>query len=104
MKQAEENRMGCSQPCERNPGCRRCRWLARYYSRQRWINAYARKAGMEETVFRYRHPVEEQRYQKLGPCGECPVGRICDTPCPEYIQWWDGKMAAIRKSLQKQEV
>lgn len=103
MTEAEKPVLGCPQPCERNPGCRRCRWLGRYYARQRWINAYARVAGMGETVFRYRHPLEQQRYRRLGPCVDCPVGRICDTPCPEYVQWWNEKMAAIRTQLTKKE-
>ena len=95
--------LGCSQPCEKNPGCKRCRWLAKYYARQKWINAYAKSVGVEQAVFQYRHPAEQARYDQVGPCPDCPVGKICDMPCPEYLKWWDKKMAAVRQQLQAKE-
>ena len=95
MKADKKPALSCPQPCERNPACHRCKWLAQYYSRQKWINAYARKAGAEKSAFRYYHPTELARYRKIGPCPDCPVGQICDTPCPEYLTWFREKMQSI---------
>lgn len=93
--------------CDRNPcninGNKGCTaWRIRYLYRQKQINAYAWKACrpiiIKSGKFCYRHPDEQRRYLRHSPCEGCKINHICDTPCAAYLQWWDQRMAWVRRN------
>lgn len=107
--------MSYPSPCEKcNSPLANCvrdcyAWRARYFVRQKQINAYARKVcrmplnpaigdKSRGQKFYYLHPAEYQDYLRQGPCLECGINHICDTPCAAYLQWWDQRMAWVRRN------
>ena len=100
MKKTRSGALGCPARCSGRPECEKgkCRWLAAYLARQKWINAYARTVA-DRQIFRYRHPQEQRQFLKEGPCPGCSLEKLCDLPCPEYVRWWDLRMALLRRRM-----
>lgn len=65
-------------------------WRKRYYIRQRWINAYARKIS------------KKKQEAPASPCGSCGAAEICDDPCKAYLRWWDEWMGWFRRVIYGQ--
>lgn len=92
--------------CIRCVNLRGCdRWLTRYRYRQKQINAFAEqlmrpKTKIDNSKFRYEHPDVVRRYLKHGPCEQCKVKDLCDTPCAAYWNWWDAKMEWLGRKFQ----
>ena len=85
--------------CVRGNGCDK--WRIRYLYRQKQINAHARarttKSLATQKAFAYEHPDLVRRYITHGPCEKCKAAKVCDTPCPAYLRWWDARMEIARK-------
>lgn len=83
----------CNTPCDRY----------RNYFRRKWkqINDYIWRYQNEKgkpRPFHYPHPHEATLQND--PCRSCPCRSWCDTPCTLRLQWWDIKMAQLRKALR----
>ena len=53
-------------------------------------------------TWRYLHPDHVRRLLRQKPCDACN-SLECDTPCEEYMHWWNVKMASYRKATGLEE-
>lgn len=47
--------------------------------------------------FCYEHPDTARKYLEEGPCKDCQFRLLCDVPCVAYYNWWDARMAVLKK-------
>lgn len=80
--------MSCTrQKCPKN--C--VRWKTRYLYRQAQINAYAKHHGIV--------PGSPKYVQGQNPCEICPRNEVCANICRARANYWDERMALVRKGL-----
>lgn len=90
--------------CEKNSTkCIGCdAWRIRYRYRQKQINAMARRLVqpvVNKNYFCYSHPDDVREFLQRGPCVDCKAEQLCSIPCRAYWQWWDMRMAYMRRKL-----
>ena len=80
-------------------------WESNYLQRQAAINGYARKCWEPKLKSVHKlliyHPDEHRRYLRNSPCTTCAGEAHCDQACEVYLQWYNAKLEAARKLLNK---
>ena len=88
----------CDNTCR---GCGCTKWRIRYLYRQKQINEYAkkilRKKAPKTIGFAYSHPDHVAKWLSVSPCNGCKAEHICDTPCEEYLRWYNARINLARK-------
>lgn len=78
--------------CEREKCPKNCvRWKTRYLYRQSQINAYAKHHGIV--------PGSPEYVTGQNPCDICPRSEVCANICRARANYWDERMALVRKGL-----
>jgi hypothetical protein len=90
-----------AETCVKGFGC--TAWLTRYRYRQKQINAYARQKKYEYlgTRFVYQHPNDTRALLRRWPCENFDMKEDCDTPCTQYLTWYDARMTVARKVAER---
>ena len=78
-----KDKSGCTHHCEA--------WRIRYLFRQNQINAYAKHHGIV--------PGAPDYTKGKNPCEECARSESCCTVCRARADYWDERMALVRKGL-----